>query len=148
MRSPGKILGAARYFYPKNGYHGPHLQVTRGTTQGGLISPTLFNLIVDNVVRNWLALAVEDELVTHKGLELEVVRCLGLFYANSGMVGSQYTEWTQGALNVLACLFRQRRLVANVSKSMAMTFHPGEIRNGMSEEVVGRQCTGRGETYR
>ena len=35
----------------QNGYHGPHFKATRGDTQGRLITPTLFNLIVDNVVR-------------------------------------------------------------------------------------------------
>ena len=44
----------------KNRYHGPHLQATRGTTQGGFIFPTLFNIVVENVVWNWLALAVEE----------------------------------------------------------------------------------------
>ena len=71
----------------KNGYHGHHSKVTRGETQGGLISPTLFNIIKENVVRNWIALMVEDELVSHEGLELAVGQCLGLFYADDGMVG-------------------------------------------------------------
>ena len=45
-----------------NWYHKPHLNATKGTTQGGLILPTLFNLIMDNVVRNWLALMVKDQI--------------------------------------------------------------------------------------
>ena len=47
----------------QNGYHGPHFRETKGTTQGGLISSTLFNLNVKNMVRNWLVLKVEDQLV-------------------------------------------------------------------------------------
>ena len=54
----------------ENGYRVPHFQATRWKTQGGIISPTLFNLSVDNVVRNWLALMVEDELVAYEGLRL------------------------------------------------------------------------------
>ena len=42
----------------QNRYHKPQFNESRGTTQGGLILPTLFNLIVDNEVWNWLALAV------------------------------------------------------------------------------------------
>ena len=52
----------------KNGYHRPHFQANRDTIQGGLISTTLFNLISKNAVRNWLALMMEDELVSHEGL--------------------------------------------------------------------------------
>ena len=47
----------------KNGYHDLNFKAIWGTSQSGLISPTLFNLIVDNVVRNYLALTVEDQLV-------------------------------------------------------------------------------------
>ena len=49
-------------------FRGPYFQASRETTQGGLILPTLFNLIVKNAVRNWIVLTVEDKLVTHKGL--------------------------------------------------------------------------------
>ena len=65
--APVGILGAW-----KNWYHGTQLQATRGTTQGGLISPTLLNIIVDNVVQNWIALTVEDEMVANEGLGLVV----------------------------------------------------------------------------
>ena len=53
--------------------------MTRGTTQEGLILSTLFDLIVDKVVRNRLVLNMEDKLVTNEGLVLVVGRCLGLF---------------------------------------------------------------------
>ena len=49
-------------------FRSPYFQASRETTQGGLILPTLFNLISDNSVRNWIVLTVEDKLVTHKGL--------------------------------------------------------------------------------
>ena len=63
------------------------------------------------------------------------------------MVGSRYPEWLHGALNVLIGLFQRSRLVANVAKSKAMMCHPGEIWSVISEEAVGQQFTGRGETY-
>ena len=43
----------------KNGYYGLHFKVDWGDTQGGLISPTLFNFNIKNVVRNWLSMTVE-----------------------------------------------------------------------------------------
>ena len=63
--------------------------------------PTLFNLIVDNVVRKCLALTVEDQLVSKEGLGLALGRCLGLFYAKARVVGSWDPEWLQGSLNVI-----------------------------------------------
>ena len=62
-------------------------------------------MILDNMVRNWLLLMVEDKLVVHEGLGLMVGGCLGLFYAVDCMVESIYSEWLQGSLNVLIGLF-------------------------------------------
>ena len=62
----------------QNRYHSPHFKTTRGTTQGGLILPTLFNQIVDNMVQRWLAMMVEDQRVSQEGLGLAVGICLGL----------------------------------------------------------------------
>ena len=48
---------------------------------GGLISPTLFNVVVDNVVRTWLDMTSEDQSVAHEGLGLNVGIRLVVFYA-------------------------------------------------------------------
>ena len=60
----------------QNGYHGLHFKSNRVTNQIRLISPTPFNLVVDVVVRNWLALTVEDQLVAQEVLGLAVGMCL------------------------------------------------------------------------
>ena len=73
----------------QNGYLGPHFKATQRNTQGGLISTTLSNLIFKNVVWNWLAMTVEDQLVAYNGMGLAVGRCMGLLYADDGVVGSQ-----------------------------------------------------------
>ena len=52
----------------QNGYHGPDFPATQGTTQGILVYPTLFNVVVENVIRTWLAMTVEDQRVDHDGL--------------------------------------------------------------------------------
>ena len=56
--------------------------------QDGLVSPMLLNLVVDNVIRIWLDMIVEDQRVAHDGLGETVGRCLGVFYADDGMVCS------------------------------------------------------------
>ena len=132
----------------QNEYHVPHFQTTMGVTQGGLILPTLFNMVFDNVVQNWLSMVLEDKLFTHDGMELAVGQCMWIFYTDDGLVGSQDLEWLQGSLNGLIGLFRQYGLVVNIVKSKSMTCHPGEIWSGISEDSVGRQITGRGSTYK
>ena len=64
---------------------------------------------------------VEDQLVAQEVLGLAVGMCMGLLYADSGMVGSRYPEWIQGALNMLISLFRWYGLVVNLENSKAMT---------------------------
>ena len=60
----------------QNGYHGPALPATQVTMQVSFLSPTLFNVDVDNLIRTWLAMTVEDQRVAHYGLEEAVGRCL------------------------------------------------------------------------
>ena len=54
--------------------------------------PPLSNMVFDNVVRNWLYMTVEGNLVTHDRLGLEVGRCMGMLYKDGGLVGSQDLE--------------------------------------------------------
>ena len=42
----------------QNGFHGPALPTTRVKMQDGLVSPTLFNVVVDNVIRTWMDMTV------------------------------------------------------------------------------------------
>ena len=131
----------------QNGFHGSDFPATRGTPQGGIVSPTLFNVVVDNVIITWLAMTVEDQRVAHDGLEETVGRCLGFLYADDGMVGSGDSDWLQHAMKVLIGLFRRYGLAANVAKSCTMTCQPGVLRAGMLEEAMPLKCTGVGNLY-
>ena len=104
----------------KNGYHGPAFPYTRGTTQGGLVSHTLFKVVMENVIHTWLEMAVEDQRVAHTRMEEAVGRCLGIFYADDGMVVSRYPEWLQHLMHILVSPFRRYGLAANVAKSRLM----------------------------
>ena len=42
-----------------NFYHGPSFPDTWGTMQDSLVSPTLFNVVIDYFIRTWLDLTVE-----------------------------------------------------------------------------------------
>ena len=50
-------------------------------------------------------LVVKDKLVAHEGLFLVVGQCLWQSYSDNGMVGLQYLEWLQVAINELIGFF-------------------------------------------
>ena len=69
------------------------------------MSPTLFNVVVDNVIWTWLAMKVEDHRVAHDGLGEAVGRCLGFLYADDGMIGYIYPDWLHHSMDVLVGIF-------------------------------------------
>ena len=75
-------------------------------TQCDPLSPTIFNVVVDAVVRNWVTLAVEEadkrgERGKDGGQQAT------LFYADDGMVASSDPRWLQWAFNALVGLFER-----------------------------------------
>ena len=49
----------------QNGFHVTAFPVTWRTTQGGVVFQTLFNVVIDNFIRIWLAMTVEDQRIDH-----------------------------------------------------------------------------------
>ena len=105
-----------------NGFHRPAFPTTRGTMLGRLVFPTMFNVVVDNVIKTWLAMMVEDQRVAHEGLVETIGQCLGVFYAKYGMFRSRDLDWLHHMMNVLVGLFKRYGLAANVVKSCTMTY--------------------------
>ena len=107
----------------------------------------LFNVVVDNVIRTWLAMTAEDHRVDHYGLVDTSGRYLRLFYANYGMVGSRDADWMQHSINFLFGLFRQYSLAANIAKSRTITCQPSALQSGMHEKATALKCTSVGNSY-
>ena len=58
------------------------------------MSPTLFNVLVDAVVRKWLADVMDDMTAANTGFEGADVGWLSsLFYADDGAIRSLDPEW-------------------------------------------------------
>ena len=90
-------------------------------------------MVVDNTRITWLDMMVEDYRVAQDGLEETVGRCLGVFYAYDGMVGSCDSDWLHHSMNILVGLFGRHGLASNVAKSRTMTFQTGSLWAGMLE---------------
>ena len=75
-----------------------------GVTQGGLLLPTIFNVVVDAVVCHWVSI-VAGGVGGFYGWGMEVIHHATFFYANNGMVVSIYPEGLQGAFRTLTGIF-------------------------------------------
>ena len=91
----------------------------QGVTQGDPLSPTIFNLVVDVVVRHWVAVMAEGaEERGERGKE--GMHHNELFYADDSMVALSDTRWLQGAFSTLVSLFDRVGLRNNVGKTVGM----------------------------
>ena len=91
------------------------------------MSPTLFNVLVDAVVRKWLVDVMDDMTLANAGFQSDDVgRLSSLFCADDGAIGSLDHEWLQRANQHLCNLFRDCTcLIPNTEKIESMSCHPG-----------------------
>ena len=78
------------------GYYRKGFKGGRGVTQGDPLSPTIFNVVVDAVVRHWVTIAV-TEAETRREQGREGRHQAALFYADDGMLASSDPQWLQWA---------------------------------------------------
>ena len=113
-----------------SGCYGDPFKARRGVTQGGPVSPTIFNLMVDAVIREW------ERLLLLEGYPLGQVRVLvSIFYADNGLIAARDPEVLQTAIDLLTGLFDRVGLQTNTKKTEAMVFLPGRVRTSLSEAV-------------
>jgi hypothetical protein len=115
------------------GSYGRVFKALRGVTQGGPLSPRIFNIMVDAVVREWLRQIMSDE-VAIEGIGDEIRTMLACFYADDGLVACRDPDLLQRALDALTALFDRVGLRTNTKKTECMTFLPGKIRTCLTEE--------------
>ena len=129
------------------GYYRTAFKGEGGVTQGDPISPTIFNVVVDVLVRHWVAGFIADAEEWGK-LGNEGRHQAALFYADDGMVASSDPQWLQGALNTLVGLFDRVGMQTNVGKTVGIVCHPCQAAGNLSKVAYGRRVTGEGPTYR
>eukprot|EP00978_Attheya_sp_CCMP212_P003779 scaffold8023_cov54-Attheya_sp.AAC.7 len=129
-----------------SGYHGTPFQATRGVTQGDPVPPTIFNIMVDAVIRYWLSLACGKD-ASRDGLCYEVKEQCVLFYADDELLSARNKDWVQDSFDILIRIFERVGLRMNISKTQAMICTPGHISGGQSTSAYQWRMTGIGENY-
>ena len=113
-------------------------------TQGDPLFPTIFNMVVDVVVRHWMTVVIAGE--EERGQEGR--HQAAIFYADDGMVASSDPHWLQGSFNTLVGLFDWVGMRTNVRNTFDMVCCPCQAVGNQLEEVYGSPITGEGLTYR
>ena len=104
-------------------------------TQGGPLSPTIFNLMVDAVIREWLQQVVSAESARNGITSADIRRLLACFYADDGLVLSRDPGMLQQAFDILTGLFDCVGLRTNTKKTEVMIMLPGKIRTCLSVDA-------------
>jgi hypothetical protein len=99
----------------QSGYHGEPFKSERGMTQGDIVSPTIFNVVVDAMVRAWYNKLEEEGLS-------DIVQAI--FYADDGHLYSTNADALQQATNIIVNLFECMGLKTNPEKTKAMICTP------------------------
>ena len=125
-----------------SGYYWTAFQGARGVMQGYPLSPTIFNVVVDAVVRNWVTVMIagaEERDERHQA---------ALLYLDDGMVALYDPLWLQGAFNTLVGLFDRVGLWNNVGKTVGMVLCPCQAAGNKLEAEYRRRIMGEGPPYR
>jgi Reverse transcriptase (RNA-dependent DNA polymerase) len=93
---------------PKSGsYFGEPLKAERGVWQGNIISPIIFDIVVDCVLREWYCILGETDL-------------RAIFYADDGRLAGYSADNMQKVLDLFITLFSRVGLQMNADKTKAM----------------------------
>ena len=93
----------------------------RGVIKCNPLSPRIFNVVVDAVVRHWFTMAINDaEKMGERGKEGR--HRAARFYADDGMVASLDLRWLQWEFNALVCLFERVGLRTYVGNTVSIVF--------------------------
>ena len=96
-------------------YYGNPFKGHRGVTQVYPLSPTIFNMVVDAVIRHRVTLVVGEEAGTD-GFGRAIQFLAEFFYADDGLLASPRTSRIQAALDVSAVLFNRMVLQTDIKK--------------------------------
>jgi hypothetical protein len=148
-----KLLAIIRNFWSEHTvvarqgvYHGEAFKAEQGVTQGDIPSPTIFNIIVDCVVRAWSWEMSDGNHAAIDGGSVETEVTAGC-YADDGVIASTYPVRMQIGLDSLVELFERTGLLSNTSKTKSMVCTQNSLKGHISNQAYKRRMSGQGPTY-
>ena len=97
----------------QSGCYGKEFNTSRGVRQGDIVSPTVFNIVVDAVISFCEAVFK----VTNPNKEVPKV----IFYADDGVISGTDSTLVQSMLDIYSDAFLRVGLSMNVTKTKSMT---------------------------
>jgi hypothetical protein len=91
----------------QSGYFGKPFRAERGVRQGDIMSPIIFNIICDAVIREWEKQRQSDSVETQ-------------YYADDGLLMGHAAQEVQSSLDIMSNLFARFGLKMNAMKTEAM----------------------------
>ena len=121
-------------------YYSDTFTGTIGVMQVYLMSPTVFNMVVEAVIRHWDTV-VEINVSGLEGFGRKFHTLSSLFYEDYRILASPRPARLQGSLDVMAGMFDYVRLQINFDKMMGMICQPCRTYGILSEVSYMRRLT-------
>ena len=128
------------------GYCRAYFKGFRGVTQGCPLSPTIFNVVVEAVVRHWIFLVEGDAGFKYRWGR-EVQHHAAFLYVDDGPVASTDPVYLQGAFDTLTGLLDSVGIQRNSVKTVGVIFSTCYTAGTQSEAAYERRRMGEGLTY-
>ena len=106
-----------------SGYFGNPSKRNQGVMQGGGISLTIFNVVVDAVICHWVMVVMPTE-ASMGGLGLTIIDLVEYFYSDDVLIALTQMERLQREFDVLTNLFNRVGLQKNMAKMVGMVCQP------------------------
>ena len=118
------------------GYYGRPFKDNRGVRQRDILSPLIFNIMVDAVVRNWRSAHLQ------RGSDETAI-----FYTDDGLISSTSASAVQESMDFLSRDFLSLGQRMNHRKTQFMVMTGGRSAGKISARAANRLYTGTGPTY-
>ena len=130
LRYIGHVWDSQKFLLRQQGFYSEEIDVERGCTQGDIDSPTIFNLLVDAVIR-----------ATKKDKEYGGTRLC--FYADDGLLEDANPETLQTDLDLVTRLFGKCGLETNEVKTKLMVVGGTHLPTARSQDTYNQMMGGK-----
>jgi hypothetical protein len=125
-----------------SGNYSEPFQAGRGVTQGGPLSPKLFNILVVAVARECMRELQGGSELNEAETDQLMPSFFAIFYVDDAYLASWDPDFLQRALDILVDLFTRVGLETNVQKTQTMICTPGRIRTQLPTTSYNRMRQG------